>query len=74
MLLRGIRTIFTITVDNASSNGSALDYLKRRMSHNDGPILDNKFMHVRCCAHILNFLVSEGLKEVEDSIMNVRSV
>jgi hypothetical protein len=31
-------------------------------------------MHVRCCVHILNLIVTEGLKEVDESIMNVRSV
>ena len=30
-------------------------------------------MHMRCCAHILNLIVTEGLKEVEDSIVRVRS-
>ena len=30
-------------------------------------------MHMRFCAHILNLIVVEGLKEVEDSIMKVRS-
>jgi hypothetical protein len=31
-------------------------------------------MHVRCCAYILNLIVTEGLKEVDESIMKVRSV
>jgi hypothetical protein len=30
-------------------------------------------MYLRCCAHILNLVVSEGLKEVDDSIVKVRS-
>jgi hypothetical protein len=30
-------------------------------------------MHVRCCAHILNLFVTEGLKKVDESIMKVRS-
>jgi hypothetical protein len=30
-------------------------------------------MHVRCCAHILNLIVTDGLKEVDESIMRVKS-
>jgi hypothetical protein len=73
MLEWGIDSIFTITVDNASSNGSAIDYLNRRKKDKVGTILDGKFMHVRCCAHILNLIVVEGLKEVDDSVKRVRS-
>jgi hypothetical protein len=70
----GIASIFTITVDNASSNDTALECLRKRSAHKPGTILENQFMHVRCCAHILNLMVSEGLKEVDESIMKVRSV
>jgi hypothetical protein len=69
----GIGSIFTITVHNASSNDTALEYLRKRSAHKPGAILENQFMHVRCCLHILNFIVSERLKEVDESIMKVRS-
>jgi hypothetical protein len=70
----GISSIFTITVDNASSNDTPLEYLRKRSAHKPRAILENQYMHVRCCAHILNLIVSKGLKEVDESIMNVRSV
>jgi hypothetical protein len=69
----GIGSIFTITVDNAYSNDTTLEYLSKRSAHKPSAILDNQFMHVRCCAHILNLIVSKGLKEVDESIMKVRS-
>jgi delta 1-pyrroline-5-carboxylate dehydrogenase len=50
-----------------------LDYLERRTGHKDGTILENQFIHMTCCAHILNLIVSEDLKELDDSIANVRS-
>lgn len=31
-------------------------------------------MHMTCCAHILNLIVFEDLKELDDSIKKVRSV
>ncbi|KAL0001133.1 hypothetical protein SO802_014914 [Lithocarpus litseifolius] len=33
---------------------------------------ENEFMHVRCCAHILNLIVGEGLKEINASAARVR--
>jgi hypothetical protein len=69
----GIGSIFTIIVDNTFSNDAALEYLRKRSAHKPGAILENRFMHVRCCAHILNLIVIQGLKEVDESIMRVRS-
>jgi hypothetical protein len=73
MLGWGIRNIFTITVDNATSNDAALEYVKMRTCNKPGAILESQYMHMRCCAHILNLIVTDGLKEVEDSIVRVRS-
>jgi hypothetical protein len=67
----GICNIFTITVDNASFKDSALDCLKMRTGHKDDTILENQFMHVRCCAHVLNLIMFEDLKEVDNSIVKV---
>lgn len=38
MLEWGIGSIFTITVDNASSNDTGLDYLRKRIAHKAGAI------------------------------------
>jgi hypothetical protein len=47
--------------------------LRKRTAHKTSAILENQFMHVRCCAHILNLIVFDGLKEVDESIVKVRS-
>jgi hypothetical protein len=73
MLEWSIRSIFTITVDNATCNDAALEYLKVRASHKKSAIVENEFMHVRCCAHILNLIVTEGLKELDESILKVKN-
>ena len=37
-------------------------------------VLDGEFIHVRCCAHILNLTVSDALKYLHVSILRKRNV
>ena len=56
----GIRDkIFTITLDNVSNNDAAIQRLKRLWQIKEDHA---KLFHVRCCAHILNLIVKDGLK------------
>ncbi|KAF7139508.1 hypothetical protein RHSIM_Rhsim07G0239000 [Rhododendron simsii] len=66
--------IFTLTVDNASSNDTAIKFLKRKTKDWKRTILDHDYLHVRCCAHILNLIVVEGLKDKNESILRVRDI
>ncbi|KAI8530204.1 hypothetical protein RHMOL_Rhmol11G0037400 [Rhododendron molle] len=70
----GIDKILTVTVDNASSNSGLIKFLERKTKERKSTISDHKFLHVRCCAHILNLIVCEGLKDMDTSIMRVRNV
>ncbi|KAL0552077.1 hypothetical protein IC582_011172 [Cucumis melo] len=36
-------------------------------------ILEGELLHMRCCAHVINLIVNEGLKEMHDSIAYVRN-
>jgi hypothetical protein len=36
--------------------------------------LEGEFLHMRCAAHILNLVVNEGLKELDDCVSNIRNV
>ena len=69
----GIDKVLTITVDNASSNDTCLRYLKRRLNTWKKSVLEGQNLHMRCCAHILSLVVKEGLKEVDDSVIRIRS-
>ena len=57
LLKWGIDRLFTITVDNASSNDVAIDYVKKKTKKRDSSILGGEFMHMSFCAHILNLIV-----------------
>ncbi|KAE8654273.1 hypothetical protein F3Y22_tig00117056pilonHSYRG01275 [Hibiscus syriacus] len=60
-------------IDNASSNDVAISYLKSRMEDWNTHPLKGEHMHARCCAHILNLVVQDGLKEWNSSISNIRN-
>ena len=63
--------IFTITLDNASNNNVAIQRLKRFCQINDDHA---KLFHVRCCAHILNLTVKDGLKQVDSTLEKIRDI
>ena len=70
----GIDRIFTVIVDNASSNDVAVAYLKKKFNQVGTSIVQGKYLHMRCIAHIVNLIVNEGLKEHNDSIARIRGV
>jgi hypothetical protein len=64
--------LFSITVDNASVNGTMIDNLRdnlvgKSMLHSEGALL-----HIRCACHVLNLIVQDGLKAVKCVIDNIR--
>uniref|UniRef100_A0A803PJE3 BED-type domain-containing protein n=1 Tax=Cannabis sativa TaxID=3483 RepID=A0A803PJE3_CANSA len=69
----GIEKVFAITVDNASSNNVAIIHIKKRLQIWKSAVCDGEFLHMRCSAHILNLIVSDGLKDMDDSIAAVRN-
>lgn len=64
--------VWSVTVDNAGYNDVAVRTLKENLSYKRNLPLDEKLFHVRCCTHILNLLVQDGLSEIEGVIYNVR--
>ena len=69
----GLEKVFTVTVDNASSNDTAIKVLKKRVNGWAGAVLEGDFMHQQYVAHILNLIVTEGLKELHSSVAAVRN-
>ncbi|XP_062100343.1 zinc finger BED domain-containing protein RICESLEEPER 2-like [Humulus lupulus] len=61
-------------VENASSNDVSIRYLKRMFKEKEkGLILEGKFLHMRCCGHIVNLIINERLKEKHESIATIRN-
>ena len=73
MLEWGIDKLFTVTVDNASSNNVTISYLKNVMIDWSFNILSNDHLHVSCCAHIVNLIVGDGLKNTNALVVKIRN-
>ncbi|KAE8686656.1 hypothetical protein F3Y22_tig00111053pilonHSYRG00136 [Hibiscus syriacus] len=50
----------SITVDNCTTNDSMIDIFLQEFPYGS-LMLHERFLHMRCCAHILNLIVQDGL-------------
>lgn len=64
--------LFSMTLDNAYANNVFVDLLKTQLTLRYALLCEGKFFHIRCCAHILNLIVQDGLKEIDESIQKIR--
>ncbi|KAL0378708.1 UNVERIFIED_CONTAM: putative AC transposase [Sesamum radiatum] len=65
------RKVSTITVDNCTTNDAMINHLLAKLPTNEMP-LDGKVLHMRCCAHILNLIVKDGVEIISGSIERMR--
>ena len=65
------RKLSTITVDNCTTNDAMMTTLQLKL-RKDELILRGKVFHMRCCAHILNLIVKEGVSVIEKSVETIR--
>ncbi|CAA7049020.1 unnamed protein product [Microthlaspi erraticum] len=66
------RKVFTLTVDNATANDSMQEILKDRLNLDKNLVCEGDYFHVRCCAHILNLIVQDGLDVISDALAKIR--
>uniref|UniRef100_A0A1J3FGR6 Putative AC transposase n=1 Tax=Noccaea caerulescens TaxID=107243 RepID=A0A1J3FGR6_NOCCA len=71
----GIEKVFCITVDNATANTSALKKFRRafNLGSDEAFVFDGKFLHMRCCAHIINLIAKEGLADLCENVNAIRN-
>ena len=61
--------VFSVTLDNASSNVKAMDTLKPALSGYVGTL----FLHQRCALHVINLIVKCGLKRFQPWLSDFRT-
>jgi hypothetical protein len=62
------KKIFTITLDNAASNTTAMSYLSSTLSQ----YAESWLLHQRCACHILNHIAKCALKHLDKYLDNIR--
>ncbi|KAI5312626.1 hypothetical protein L3X38_041799 [Prunus dulcis] len=65
------RKLSTLTVDNCSTNDSMIAIVVDKIC-SSSLMLDGRLFHMRCCAHILNLVVRDGLEVIKKSIEKIR--
>ncbi|GKD18382.1 zinc finger BED domain-containing protein RICESLEEPER 2-like protein [Tanacetum coccineum] len=65
--------VFTITVDNATANNVVVAYLKNKFANWEKSVLEGKWLHVHCTAHVMNLIVQDGLSHIRKSVDCVRA-
>ncbi|XP_012575118.1 zinc finger BED domain-containing protein RICESLEEPER 2-like [Cicer arietinum] len=67
-----LNRVFSITIENASSNDVEIKFMKKWMNARNCLLLNGESIHMWCCAHILSLIVKEGLKDEDISITRIR--
>ncbi|KAI3854955.1 hypothetical protein MKX03_009113 [Papaver bracteatum] len=72
LLQWGIERVFTLTVDNISSNNETVSYLSKRVVGWKSAILGGDHMHLRCAAHILALVAVKFIRGSEERLKRFR--
>ncbi|CAG8632518.1 7526_t:CDS:2 [Diversispora eburnea] len=60
--------ILAITMDNATSNDAVINNIKHNLDDQNMLVANGSLLYQRCYAHILNLIVSDGLKIIKNII------
>ena len=54
------------------ANDSFVEKLKTQLNFRGLLLMNGKKFHIRCCTHILNLIVQDGLKAIDHSVIKIR--
>ncbi|KAF3782259.1 Zinc finger BED domain-containing protein RICESLEEPER 2 [Nymphaea thermarum] len=63
--------LFSITTDNCSTNDSAITTLKMNLGRRNLIPVKGQHLHIHCSAHILNLVVQDGMRDLDDTISKI---
>ena len=55
------------------SNDTGVQHLKKRLLSWTNIVLKGDYIHMHCCAYILNLIVSSELKEIDNYVLRIRT-
>ncbi|XP_050229246.1 zinc finger BED domain-containing protein RICESLEEPER 2-like [Mercurialis annua] len=64
--------LFSVTLDNASANDAFVSQFRDQLNVKKSLLCSGDFFHLRCCAHVLNFILQDGLRNIDRSVQKVR--
>lgn len=67
-----VHRIGVLTIDNCTTNDAMVQSLLNRL-FGGSLMLGGSFLHMRCCAHIINLIVKHGLDVIGEGIERIRS-
>jgi hypothetical protein len=62
--------VFSVTIDNASANATAMKVLAPKLS---GYVNSSLVLHQRCVCHIINLIVKSSLKRLKPFLEDFRT-
>lgn len=65
------RKVSTLTVDNCTTNDAIIRILLEKLPLKS-LMMNGDLFHMRCCAHILNLIVQDGLSLIKFEIERIR--
>ena len=63
--------VSTTTLANCRANDNMIGLMEARLDEGS-LMLGGQYLHMRCCAHILNLIVQDGLDVIKKSIARIR--
>ncbi|KAH6800938.1 hypothetical protein C2S52_001402 [Perilla frutescens var. hirtella] len=61
-----------VMIDNVAANDICVNFLKGRLIDKARDVVKGEHLHMRCTAHVVNLIVDDGLKVINQSIKRVR--